>query len=85
MTEPMQVQVLLFAGLAERAGTRKQTLDLARGARARDAWAALAAKVPGLQQLLPSTRIARNGRLVSLDEGLSDGDELAFLPPVGGG
>ena len=36
--------------------------------------------------LASTTRIARNGRVVALlDEELADGDEIALLPPVGGG
>jgi molybdopterin converting factor small subunit len=30
-------------------------------------------------------RVARNGRLARDDEQLNEGDEIAVLPPVGGG
>jgi molybdopterin converting factor small subunit len=81
----MKVQLLLFARLAEVAGERRRVLELPGGARVRDAWTALAADAAGVEQLRPVTRIARNGHLVSLDQELADGDELALLPPVGGG
>jgi molybdopterin converting factor small subunit len=81
----MTVQVLLFARLAELVGTRRRNLELRSGARARDVLATLASIAPGFEQLAPVVRVARNGHLVSLDNELADGDELALLPPVGGG
>lgn len=41
--------------------------------------------VPELAQLRDSTRVARNGHVVFDDATLNDGDEVALLPPVGGG
>ena len=40
---------------------------------------------PALGPLLPSTRFVRNGAFVEADSVLGDGDELALLPPFGGG
>jgi molybdopterin converting factor small subunit len=79
------VRVLAFARARELLAGRERSLDLPAGARVRDAWAALASQVPELETLAGSTRIARNGRIGSLDDVLRDGDELALLPPVGGG
>jgi molybdopterin converting factor small subunit len=84
VTPTVRVRVLLFARLADLAGVRQRTLDLPGSARVRDAWAELAS-TPGFEALFPFVRIARNGQLVSLDEALCDDDELALLPPVGGG
>jgi molybdopterin converting factor small subunit len=81
----VNVRILLFARLAEMAGVRQQTLDLHPGARVRDACIALESNARGLEHILPVIRIARNGQIVSLDQELHDGDELALLPPVGGG
>ncbi len=81
----MQVRVLFFASVAEAAGTREWLLDLSEHARIRDAWSRVESRLPELGELLRSTRAARNGRLASLDDELVDGDELAILPPVGGG
>lgn len=45
----------------------------------------LESDVPELSVLRDSTRIARNGLLVGDATALADGDEIALLPPVGGG
>lgn len=81
----MQIRVLAFARLREILEAPERSLDLPDAARASDAWAALLRDHPALAGERSSTRVARNGRLVSFEEALSDGDELALLPPVGGG
>ena len=81
----MRIRVLLFARLRELAGTAQRTLELAAGARVADAWRALAGDDPQLAALANSTRAALNGRIAGSSDALADGDELAFLPPAGGG
>ncbi|MGB6522298.1 MAG: MoaD/ThiS family protein [Candidatus Cybelea sp.] len=81
----MNVRVVAFANVREILETSPRSLDLPEGARAGEAWNALEALFPALRAHRSSVRIARNGRIVSLNESLLDGDELALLPPVGGG
>ncbi len=81
----MRIRVLAFARLREILETPQRSLELPPGARIDDAWAALVADHPALRDERGSTRAALNGRIVGFAEMLSDGDELAFLPPVGGG
>jgi molybdopterin converting factor subunit 1 len=81
----MTVRVLAFARLREILAAPETSLELSEPAAAADAWAALLRDHPALAAERATTRVARNGRLVAFDEPLSDGDELAFLPPVGGG
>lgn len=81
----MRVRILAFAALREAIEDASCWLDLAPGARVREAWAELAHRYPQLDAFARSTRIARNGELAQLDDPLTDGDELALLPPVGGG
>lgn len=81
----MKIRVLAFARLREILNAGETMLDLHAGARVGDAWAALAQGCPALDEHRRSTRIARNGTVVALDQRLDDGDEIALLPPVGGG
>jgi molybdopterin converting factor small subunit len=81
----MRVAVAAFAGLRELLAGSASELELPAGACVGDAWSALERRNPALGPLASSTRLARNGRLVAPADALSDGDELALLPPVGGG
>jgi molybdopterin converting factor small subunit len=81
----MRVAVAAFAGLRELLAGSASELELPAGACVGDAWAALERRHPALAELAPSTRLARNGRLATAADPLSDGDEVALLPPVGGG
>jgi molybdopterin converting factor small subunit len=81
----MTVRVLAFARLREILGAPESVLELPAGARIGDAWAALARQRRALESERSSTRAARNGCIVPFDAALSEGDEVAFLPPVGGG
>ena len=80
----MRVRVLAFGRIRELLGA-EQTLDLPAGARLCDVLPGLSERFSELQTLAGSTRIARNGRIGPPDEPIEDGDELALLPPVGGG
>ncbi len=83
--EPMQIRVFPFASLREILAAPERCLNLPDGARVGDAWELLERQYPGLSSHRSSTRIAHNGRLCDVDGQLRDGDELAILPPVGGG
>jgi molybdopterin converting factor subunit 1 len=81
----MTIRVLAFARLREILGVPESALELPAGARVGDAWDALTRERRDLEAERSSTRAARNGSIVPFDAPLSDGDEVAFLPPVGGG
>jgi molybdopterin converting factor small subunit len=82
---PVHVRILAFARAREALGSAERTLDLPDGALVRDAWARLRAVSPALAELEATLRVARNGTLAAAEDALADGDELALLPPVGGG
>lgn len=81
----MQVEILYFAVLRERAGRDRETIELAEGATVAAARAVVAARHPSLAGLLAQVRSAVNRAMARDDQALSDGDELALLPPVAGG
>jgi molybdopterin synthase catalytic subunit len=72
------VTVKLFAGLRERAGYGTRRLD--EVARVGDVWAAL-----GLGDEPAGLLYAVNKAYAERDQPLSDGDEVAVIPPVSGG
>jgi molybdopterin synthase catalytic subunit len=75
------VRVRLFAALREQAGFSERELEFPAGARAADVWSAL----PGLGSEPPGLLYALNREYVAPERELSDGDELALIPPVSGG
>jgi len=78
------VHALLFARYAELLGADRMTLALPDGAQAADAVAAVRQGRHG--GLLPVTvLLAVNGRQAGAAQVLSDGDEVAILPPLAGG
>lgn len=81
----ISVRVLFFASLADLMGGRRRSLDLPTGATIGDALRALSKDVPELAARAPHVSFALNEAFVSADAPLSDGDELALIPPVSGG
>jgi len=81
----MKVRVVLFARPREVVGQPAVDLEVPTGARAADAWNALAGRFPQLGTLPKSYRCALNSEYASWDSGLKEGDELAVIPPVSGG
>jgi len=76
----VKVTVKLFAGLRERAGGGTRELELAEGARAGEIWAALdVGDEPG------GLLLAVNQEYAPRDRMLTEGDEVALIPPVSGG
>ena len=77
------VQVHLFASARECVGTAHLSQTLPTGATVGDLVARLYDTYPGLQEL--RLRFAVNTAYTDLGTELHDGDELACIPPVGGG
>ena len=81
----IRVHVRLFAMQRELAGMRGLDLELAAGATIEDAWVALVQRFPVLAPGRAAVRFARNGSYAPADTELTDGDEVAMIPPVSGG
>ena len=70
----------LFAGLRERAGWSARELELPDGAKLKDVWAELE-----LGEQPRGIHYALNKGYADKSAALSDGDEVALIPPVSGG
>jgi molybdopterin synthase catalytic subunit len=81
----MTVRVLFFAYLRDVTGSPAIDLELPAGSRVADAHAAVVARWPALDTQLVRIPIVLDGRVVEAMAPLTDGAELAWLPPVGGG
>lgn len=81
----MTIHVRLFAIQRELAGTRALDLELSPGSTIDDAWTALVQRFPVLAPGRGSVRFAVNGDYADPTRALTDGDELACIPPVSGG
>jgi molybdopterin synthase catalytic subunit len=76
----VRITVKLFAGLRERAGESERDLELETGARVADVWSPL-----GLGDEPEGLLYAVNKEYAPPDRRLSEGDEVALIPPVSGG
>jgi len=76
----VKVNVRLFAALRERAGSGSVDVDLFEGATVGDVFALL-----GLGDEPPGLLYAVNRSFADRGERVSDGDEIAVIPPVSGG
>ena len=77
-----KVTVLYFAVLRERRGCESEVVDFTPGETAADLYERLFPSGP--DGSLP-VGFARNQALAAGGDALEDGDELALLPPLGGG
>jgi MoaE-MoaD fusion protein len=81
----MKITVRLFARLREQAGGGCHLLEIASPATLADVYQTLRDLHPGLEVEAGRVRAVRNLEMADWDELVSDGDEVAFLPPVSGG
>ena len=76
----MTINVRFFASLRERIGHATMIVEAAGITTARDVWKAVSGESPDEEML-----VAINKEYAGLDRAVSDGDEVAFFPPVTGG
>ncbi|HEX2225313.1 MAG TPA: molybdenum cofactor biosynthesis protein MoaE [Thermoanaerobaculia bacterium] len=81
----MKIRLLAFASAGDALGAGEMDLELPAGSRVVELRERLDRDFPKLAPLWPRLAVAVDGRVVSLDEPLQDGAEVALLPPVSGG
>ncbi len=81
----MHIHLRYFAALRETTTRDGEEVELSDGATPAAARELLAARYPALASILPRCAIAVNRAYAPADAPLRDGDELAFIPPLGGG
>ena len=79
------VSVRLFAGAAEVAGVRVHRVTIEDGATVDEVFDRMAEQFPALAVMKASLKFAVNQEFVEMDQRLSNGDEMAVIPPVSGG
>lgn len=81
----VHVVVRLFAAAREALGREELRLEFPLGSTVREVREEVIRLAPEARPLLERCLLARNREFASVEEALQDGDEVAFLPPVGGG
>ena len=81
----MRIRVLFFGVLREVTGLREDSIEVPDGGRAASVFEHFSACFPRLGEMSQSIVLAVNQRFCAPSVPLSDGDEVAFLPPVSGG
>ena len=76
----MTIHVRFFASLREQTGIGSTTVDADGLYNARDLWSALTD-----EPLDETTLVAVNKTYAGPDHAITDGDEVAFFPPITGG
>ncbi len=81
----MKAHILLFASLRERFKKDHIDMEVPHGTRAWEILKILCGNSDEARKLARSTMFAINEEYVSPETEISDGDELALIPPVAGG
>ncbi len=84
-SKPITVRVLFFGAARDAAGREQLELSLSSPANLASAFKQLLVDYPSLGRFGNSLLLAVNQEYSLPDREISDGDELAVLPPVSGG
>jgi molybdopterin converting factor subunit 1 len=85
VAQTIRVTVLFFGPLREILGRAQESMEVADGSSIEDLFQSIAIHNSQLQKFCSSLVASRNQEFASWKTPLSDGDEIAFLPPVSGG
>jgi molybdopterin converting factor subunit 1 len=81
----VRVKVLFFGMLKDIAGRSEDHIEVADGERLGEIFDRYALQFPHMGQMASSIVLACNQQFCDRSNQVSDGDEIAFLPPVSGG
>lgn len=81
----MQITAVFFASTRNAVGQRALPVQLPTGATVEALLQALVADYPALARSVPTLMVAVNSEYTERTATLSDGDEVALIPPVSGG
>lgn len=81
----MRVKVRLFARLRDIVGAGELEREVPPGATVRTVWDSLVREYPAITEYAESMSCAVNIDYARMTTAVSEGDEVAFLPPVSGG
>ncbi len=81
----MKIHMRYFASLRESIGQNEEILTVHEGASVADVRALLLTRYPRLQPIIERSVCAVNHSYVPTGTTLQEGDEVVFIPPVGGG
>ena len=81
----MHVKVLFFGMLKDLVGRSEDRLEVGEGVRLAAVFDHYARRFPRLQEMASSIVLARNQEFSTPEAAVTEGDEIAFLPPVSGG
>ena len=81
----VRIRVLFFGVLRDIVGVREDSLEIPDGGRLEAVFEHYAGRFPRIRDMSKSLVLALNQSFSDLSAPLSEGDEVAFLPPVSGG
>lgn len=81
----MRIRVLFFGVLRDITGIREESISVAEDAHLDAVYEHYAVRFPKLREVASSLVLALNQEFSDPAAAVSDGDEVAFLPPVSGG
>lgn len=85
MTDVLEIVVQLFASVREAVGREQVTVRVPRGSSAAALLDAVCEQYPPIARQRQALAVAVNHEIVPRGHGLEPGDEVALIPPVGGG
>lgn len=85
MPSQINITVLYFAGAKDATGKRRESIKLPEYTTIRELLSRISSTHPKIRNILNSSQIAVNYKVVDVDAILKEADEVALLPPVSGG